>query len=73
MAKAVEFPVTLDFEHPLRAQSCWSVSKGLIFFMLLPIVFTCLLHLMTVLMTKEAKVIYTFLPLFSLCPWYTDF
>ena len=54
MAKAVEFLVTLDFQHPLQAYSCWSVSKELIFFMLLPTLFT-------------------FLPLFCLCPWYTDF
>jgi len=73
MANAVEFLVTLDFQHPLQAQSCWSTSKGLIFFMLLPTLFTCFLHLMTVLVTKQAKVIYTFLPFFSLCPWYTDF
>lgn len=73
MANAVEFLVTLDFQHPLQAQSCWSISKGLIFFMLLPTLFTCFLCLMTVLMTKQAKVTYTFLLLFSLCPWCTDF
>lgn len=57
IAQAPGFPVTLDFQHPLQAQSCWCIPKGLVLSMILttPLYF---LHPMSNLVTNQTKIIY---------------
>lgn len=59
IAKAIGFPVTLDFQNPLQAQSCWYPQRtGFVSVSNHPSTPLYFLHPMTVLLTKQTEIIH---------------